>query len=242
MCCHSNGPATARTARLLELAGPSPPGVRALRVWPCRFRDARVAADAGPGPLGAPIVMCCSSTAETVMPRALARYLKSGGPGELEPAVFEFFFLVHSLERITLPWLRFEVLALDEMKMRKGALIERSTRLRGIPLRWLADRHLGARSGVRRPSTPRSVPAVAPPPRVRGDRRRARACATSSITRFPSGWPGRPPSRSSAAISSGSSTTASARSEPPFAASDEFSVPARSLGRPSKRMARWSKT
>jgi hypothetical protein len=38
--------------------------------------------------------------------------------------VFEFFSIAHNLERITPPWLRFEVRTPEPVRMQAGALID----------------------------------------------------------------------------------------------------------------------
>jgi ligand-binding SRPBCC domain-containing protein len=52
------------------------------------------------------------------------------------PDVFAFFAEAHNLERITPPWLSFEVLTPDPIEMGIGALIEYRLRVHGVPLRW----------------------------------------------------------------------------------------------------------
>ena len=51
--------------------------------------------------------------------------------------VFEFFSQARNLERITPPWLGFEVVA-DPGPLAPGALIEYRLRLHGLPLRWIS--------------------------------------------------------------------------------------------------------
>jgi hypothetical protein len=50
--------------------------------------------------------------------------------------VFDFFAEARNLERITPPWLSFEVLTPEPVAMGVGTLIEYRLRIRGIPLRW----------------------------------------------------------------------------------------------------------
>lgn len=53
--------------------------------------------------------------------------------------VFEFFSEPRNLERLTPPWLRFEVITPAPIEMRAGARIDYRLRLRGIPIRWQSE-------------------------------------------------------------------------------------------------------
>jgi len=50
--------------------------------------------------------------------------------------VFAFFAEARNLERITPPWLRFELLGADPAVMGAGTMIEYRLRLHALPLRW----------------------------------------------------------------------------------------------------------
>lgn len=52
--------------------------------------------------------------------------------------VFDFFAQPRNLERITPPWLRFEVRTPDPIRMGPGTLIEYRLRLHAVPLRWIS--------------------------------------------------------------------------------------------------------
>jgi ligand-binding SRPBCC domain-containing protein len=56
-------------------------------------------------------------------------------PGTLEE-VFAFFESPWNLERITPPWLRFEITDATDEKMRVGTEIAYGLRWQGVPLRW----------------------------------------------------------------------------------------------------------
>ncbi len=51
-------------------------------------------------------------------------------------AVFAFFAEARNLERITPPWLSFNVLTADPIEMRVGTLIDYRLRVHRVPLRW----------------------------------------------------------------------------------------------------------
>ena len=53
--------------------------------------------------------------------------------------VFPFFAEARNLEKLTPPWLRFEVLTEGPIVMAEGALIDYRIRWRGIPLRWRTE-------------------------------------------------------------------------------------------------------
>jgi hypothetical protein len=53
--------------------------------------------------------------------------------------VFEFFSAARNLERITPPWLRFEVRTPEPVRMEQGALIDYRLHYRGIALGWTSQ-------------------------------------------------------------------------------------------------------
>lgn len=53
--------------------------------------------------------------------------------------VFPFFADAANLERITPPWLRFEMLNRGPVEMRVGTLIDYRLRVRGFPIRWQSE-------------------------------------------------------------------------------------------------------
>lgn len=57
-------------------------------------------------------------------------------PVEL-PEIYNFFSQARNLERLTPPWLRFEVLTPEPIEMRAGTLISYRLRLHGVPMRWV---------------------------------------------------------------------------------------------------------
>lgn len=54
-------------------------------------------------------------------------------------ALFPFFGDAHNLEKITPPWLNFEILTPRGFEIKKGALIDYRIRLHGIPVRWKTE-------------------------------------------------------------------------------------------------------
>ncbi len=50
--------------------------------------------------------------------------------------VFEFFSRARNLEDLTPPFLRFEVITPEPIRMAPGTLIDYRLRLRGVPIRW----------------------------------------------------------------------------------------------------------
>jgi ligand-binding SRPBCC domain-containing protein len=53
--------------------------------------------------------------------------------------VFQFFADPRNLERITPPWLSFEILTPPEIEITQGTLLDYRLKLRGIPLRWRSE-------------------------------------------------------------------------------------------------------
>ncbi len=53
--------------------------------------------------------------------------------------VFEFFSNAANLERLTPPWLNFEILSPQPIAMHPGRLIDYRLRIRGLPVRWQSE-------------------------------------------------------------------------------------------------------
>ena len=49
---------------------------------------------------------------------------------------FEFYADAHNLEKLTPPWMAFEVITPGPIEMRPGALIDYRIRLHGVGIRW----------------------------------------------------------------------------------------------------------
>jgi ligand-binding SRPBCC domain-containing protein len=50
--------------------------------------------------------------------------------------IFEFFSNPRNLQRITPPWLCFEILTPDTIEIKPGVLLDYRLKIRGVPLRW----------------------------------------------------------------------------------------------------------
>ena len=53
--------------------------------------------------------------------------------------VFAFFSDARNLERITPPWVSFQILTPGDIPLRAGALIDYRIRVHGVPLRWQSE-------------------------------------------------------------------------------------------------------
>jgi len=53
--------------------------------------------------------------------------------------VFRFFADPRNLERLTPPWLHFEIITPPDIDIEQGTLLDYRLRLRGIPLRWQSE-------------------------------------------------------------------------------------------------------
>jgi ligand-binding SRPBCC domain-containing protein len=53
--------------------------------------------------------------------------------------IFPFFSEARNLERLTPPWLKFEVLTPAPIPMQSGTLIDYRIRIHGIPVRWRTE-------------------------------------------------------------------------------------------------------
>jgi ligand-binding SRPBCC domain-containing protein len=53
--------------------------------------------------------------------------------------IFRFFSDPRNLDRLTPPWLHFEILTAGCIEMRRGALLNYRLRLRGIPICWQSE-------------------------------------------------------------------------------------------------------
>jgi ligand-binding SRPBCC domain-containing protein len=55
------------------------------------------------------------------------------------PKIFEFFANPHNLDRLTPPWLKFQLLSPLSTVIRAGTLLHYRLRLHGIPIRWQSE-------------------------------------------------------------------------------------------------------
>ena len=53
--------------------------------------------------------------------------------------VFDFFSKAENLEKLTPPWLRFEILTPEPIEMGVGTLLDYRLRIRGLPIRWRGE-------------------------------------------------------------------------------------------------------
>jgi ligand-binding SRPBCC domain-containing protein len=53
--------------------------------------------------------------------------------------VFAFFANPRNLDRLTPPWLRFEILTEDPIEMRAGTLLDYKLRIHGVPIHWQSE-------------------------------------------------------------------------------------------------------
>jgi ligand-binding SRPBCC domain-containing protein len=53
--------------------------------------------------------------------------------------IFDFFSEPKNLEKITPPWLRFEIISPTELAVGRGTRIDYRLRVRGLPIRWQSE-------------------------------------------------------------------------------------------------------